>query len=67
MDDAVKAWLFDISNAIEEIDSFFVGIPKDFYQYQQDLKTKRAVERKSSITNCASSFRYISQCSLIRC
>jgi len=49
MDNTVKAWLFDILNAIEEIDGFFADIPKDFNRYQQDLKTKRAVERNIEI------------------
>ena len=30
MDNEVKAWLYDILNAIMEIDSFFIGIPKEF-------------------------------------
>ena len=44
-----KTWLYDILKAIEEIDGFFTGIPKDFFAYQNDLKTKRAVERNIEI------------------
>jgi len=50
MDIDTKAWLYDILNAINEIESFFTGIPKDFFVYQNDLKTKRAVERNVEIT-----------------
>src|SRR5690606_5424040 len=49
MDNSVKAWLFDIRNAIEEIESFFGDIQKDFIRYQKDIKTKRAVERNIEI------------------
>jgi uncharacterized protein with HEPN domain len=49
MDNVLKAWLFDILNAIMEIESFFIGIPKEFDTYQNDLRTKRAVERNVEI------------------
>lgn len=49
MDVELKAWLFDILNAIHEIEGFFVGTPKDFQHYQSDLRTKRAVERNIEI------------------
>ncbi len=49
MDIDVKIWLYDILNAINEIESFFIDIPKDFFIYQSDLKTKRAVERNIEI------------------
>ncbi len=45
----IKAWLYDILNAIAEIDSFFINLPKDFIAYQSDLRTKRAVERNIEI------------------
>lgn len=45
MDIEVKAWLYDIMNAINEIEGFFVDRQKDFIAYQNDLRTKRAVER----------------------
>ncbi len=49
MDIEIKVWLYDILNAINEIDSFFIGIPKEFTSYQNDLKTRRAVERNVEI------------------
>lgn len=49
MDNEIKAWLFDILNALMEIDSFFSGQPKQFDYFKNDLKTKRAVERNLEI------------------
>lgn len=49
MDIDVKTWLYDILNAFNEIESYFIDIPKDFSVYQNDLKTKRAVERNIEI------------------
>lgn len=49
MDIEIKVWLFDMLNAIKEIDSFFVNSPKEFTIYQGDIKTKRAVERNIEI------------------
>jgi uncharacterized protein with HEPN domain len=49
MDNEIKAWLFDILNAIMEIESFFIDRPKDFEYFKQDLRTKRAVERNIEI------------------
>jgi uncharacterized protein with HEPN domain len=49
MDNDIKAWLYDILNAIMEIESFFNDIPKEFAKYQSDLRTKRAVERNIEI------------------
>jgi uncharacterized protein with HEPN domain len=46
MDIEIKAWLYDILNAINEIDSFFIDTPKEFTAYQNDVRTRRAVERK---------------------
>lgn len=45
----IKTWLYDILKAIEEIDSFFIEIPKDFTAYQGSIKTKRAIERNIEI------------------
>ena len=42
MDIKIKAWLYDILNAVEEIDSFFPE-QKLFVDYQNDMRTKRAV------------------------
>lgn len=30
MDNEIKVWLYDVLNAIMEIDSFFIDIPKEF-------------------------------------
>ncbi len=49
MDNNVKPWLYDILNAIMEIDSFFLDSPKEFAFYQKDLRTRRAVERNIEI------------------
>lgn len=49
MDNDIKSWLYDILNAINEIDSFFMDVPKDFLTFQNDLRTKRAVERNIEI------------------
>ena len=49
MNTEIKAWLYDILSAIEEIESFFVNSPKLFADYQKDIRTKRAVERNIEI------------------
>ncbi len=49
MDPEIKSWLFDILNAILEIDSLFFDQEKVFSIYRNDLKTKRAVERNIEI------------------
>ncbi|MHB1197152.1 MAG: HepT-like ribonuclease domain-containing protein [Lutibacter sp.] len=49
MDIEIKVWLYDIINAITEIDSFFANSPKEFAKYQGDIKTKRGFERNIEI------------------
>lgn len=49
MDIEIRSWLYDIVKSIDEIDGFFADIPKDFFLYQSDIKTKRAVERNIEI------------------
>lgn len=49
MDNEVKTWLYDIQTAILEIESFFADRPKEFANYQADVRTKRAVERNVEI------------------
>lgn len=49
MDNSIKTWLYDILNSINEIESYFVETPKMFEMYQNDLKTKRAIERNIEI------------------
>ena len=48
MEDEIKAWLADINQAIEEIQSFLPE-KKDFFEFQKDLKTQRAIERNIEI------------------
>lgn len=49
MEVEIRSWLFDISKAISEIDSFFADGSKTFSAYQNDLRTRRAVERNIEI------------------
>ena len=49
MDSKIRTWLYDILNAIEEIESFFIDKPRNFFDYQNDVKTRRAVERNIEI------------------
>jgi len=42
-------WLYDVLNAINEIESFFTKASKEFIAYKNDLKTRRAVERNIEI------------------
>lgn len=48
MDNEIKTWLKDIEQAIQEINSFLPEI-KNFRDFQNDLKTKRAIERNIEI------------------
>lgn len=45
----IKTCLYDILGAIDEIDSFFINKQKIFIDFQNDIKTKRAVERNLEI------------------
>lgn len=49
MDREIKTWLFDIMNAIVEIEQFIPAGKRLFDEYKNDLKTKRAVERNLEI------------------
>jgi len=49
MDETIKTWLYDILSAINEIEGFFSDRQKKFSEYQQDIRTKRAVERNIEI------------------
>lgn len=49
MDIEIKTWLYDILNAINEIEGFFADRPKEFIEYRNDIRTKRAVERNIEI------------------
>jgi uncharacterized protein with HEPN domain len=44
-----KIWLYDVLNAIMEIESFFLDQPKTFEIYKTDIRTKRAIERNIEI------------------
>ena len=48
MDNEVKAWLSDIERSISEIYQFLPD-QKNFKAFQDDLKTKRAIERNIEI------------------
>lgn len=49
MDRHLKAYLFDIQAAIDEIYSFFESVPKRFDEYGRNLMLRRAIERNVSI------------------
>lgn len=48
MDSDIKTWLYDILNSINEINSYFEE-DISFEEFQEDLRTKRAVERNIEI------------------
>lgn len=49
MQDDIKTWLYDILNAIMEIDGFMIDIESNFDYYLKDVRTKRATERNIEI------------------
>jgi uncharacterized protein with HEPN domain len=49
METDVKIWLYDVLNAIMEIESFLLDQPKTFENYKTDIRTKRAIERNIEI------------------
>jgi uncharacterized protein with HEPN domain len=48
MDLEIKTWLQDIDRSIDEIYSF-LPVKRDFFEFQKDLKTKKAIERNIEI------------------
>ena len=48
MDNEINTWLYDILNAINEIDSF-IGNDVSLEIFQGDIRTKRAIERNIEI------------------
>lgn len=48
MDPKIQSRLLDIDQSIDEIFEF-IGEKNDFFHYQKDLKTKKAVERNIEI------------------
>jgi uncharacterized protein with HEPN domain len=49
MDSEIKAWLYDILQAINEIESYYENKAKIYEEYLEDIKTKRAIERDLEI------------------
>ena len=48
MENEINVWLTDIKQAIQEINQFLPE-RKDFFEFEKDLKTKRAIERNIEI------------------
>jgi uncharacterized protein with HEPN domain len=48
MDNKINAWLEDILRSIDEIFDFLPE-KRDFFEFQKDIKTKKAVERNIEI------------------
>lgn len=48
MENKIITWLLDVKQAIKEIYDFLPH-EKNFFEYQKDLKTKKAVERNLEI------------------
>lgn len=48
MEDEVKSWLYDIGEAIREIE-YFIPNPRVYDVFEKDIKTVRAVERNIEI------------------
>lgn len=49
MDERILKWLFDINFALAEIEFFFEGKEKNFFEYQKNIMLKRAIERNLEI------------------
>lgn len=49
MDRHLKAHLYDIATAIDEIHSFFDQVPRRFEEYGKNLMLRRAIERNVGI------------------
>ena len=48
MQEEIKVWLKDIERAILEVNEFLPN-PRNFIEFEKDIKTKRAVERNIEI------------------
>ncbi|MCB9338574.1 MAG: DUF86 domain-containing protein [Lewinellaceae bacterium] len=48
MQDEIKVWLEDVERAIAEINDFLPE-PRNFLEFEKDMKTKRAIERNIEI------------------
>lgn len=49
MEKQIKIYLSDILDSIHEIESYFINKKHDFFEFSQDIRTKRAVERNLEI------------------
>ncbi len=49
MNPDIQACLYDILQSVEEIDAYFGGKPKVFKEFENDIRTRRAVERNLEI------------------
>ncbi len=49
MDREIKTWLFDILQAINEVESYYENKPMVYEEFLEDIKTKRAIERDLEI------------------
>lgn len=49
MDEKILKWLYDIKFAIEEVESYFDERGRNFFEYQENVMLKRAVERDLEI------------------
>ena len=49
MDERVEKWLYDILNAIEEIEGYFKERTYNFNEYRNNTLLKRAIERNLEI------------------
>jgi uncharacterized protein with HEPN domain len=49
MNERILKYLFDVKIAIDEIDSFFIGLDKRFDVYKENTLLKRAIERNLEI------------------
>ena len=49
MNEKIIKYLFDVKQAIDEIDSYFITHEKSFVHYQKNVLLKRAIERDLEI------------------
>ena len=49
MDEYIQLYLYDIKNAIEEMESYFVDYPMRYDVFEKDYLRRSAVERKTEI------------------
>jgi len=49
MDERVLKWVYDIDFALDEIESYFQGKEKNFFEYRKNTMLKRAIERDLEI------------------